>query len=145
MGVVGDITKVIKDHVAKARLANTHPAKLLALSSLLKNLFGVELEELVPGIEARLGSKLYGLRGSAALIFSNVVFEVKVDLKRELDDAMEKLKKYLQALYEREPERRSIGFIPPEELINDVSPWNEGAQQLSPIKIAVAPPRRNMT
>jgi methylase of polypeptide subunit release factors len=103
-------SNVVKDHVTKSRSANTHPAKLLVLSSLLKELFGVGLEELIPGIEDKLGSKLWGLRGRADLIFSNVVFEVKVDLKAELPDAERKLMKYLQALHEGEPERKHIGI-----------------------------------
>ncbi|MEM2370768.1 MAG: N-6 DNA methylase [Candidatus Bathyarchaeia archaeon] len=101
---------LIKKHVARARQARKHPAKLYILLSLLKELFGVELEELIPGIEKELGSKLWGLRGSADLVFSNVVFEVKVDLKKELDDATQKLIKYLQVLHEREPEKRSVGI-----------------------------------
>lgn len=107
---VNEFSLVIKDHVAKSRSANTHPAKLLVLSSLLKELFGVRLEELIPGVESKLGSKLWGLRGSADLIFSNVVFEIKVDLKVEHDDAKEKLMKYFQLLHEKEPERKHIGI-----------------------------------
>lgn len=52
---------VIKDHVTKSRSVNKHPAKLLILSSLLKELFGANLKELIPGIETELGSKLRGL------------------------------------------------------------------------------------
>ena len=95
--------------MAKSRSANMHPAKLLVLSSLLKEIFGVRLEELIPGVESKLGSKLWGLRGSADLIFSNVVFEIKVDLEVEHDDAKEKLMKYFQVLHEKEPERKHIG------------------------------------
>lgn len=105
-----EFSLVIKDYVAKSRSANKHPAKLLVLSGLLKELFGVGLEELIPGIESKLGSKLWGLRGSADLIFSNVVFEIKVDLKVEHDDAKEKLMKYFQVLHEKEPERKHIGI-----------------------------------
>lgn len=101
---------VIKDHVARARSANTHPAKLLVLSDLLRELFGVRLEELIPGVESKLGSKLWGLRGSADLIFSNVVFEIKVSLRNELDDAEQQLMKYFQVLYEKEPDRRHVGI-----------------------------------
>ena len=101
---------MIKQHVAKAHSANTHPAKLLVLSGLLKELFGVRLEELIPGIESKLGSKLWGLRGSADLIFSNVVFEIKVDLHVERDDAEKKLIKYFQVLHEKEPDRKHIGI-----------------------------------
>jgi len=110
MGVFNEVAKIVRDHIARAKLANTHPAKLLVLSNLLKELFQVKLEELIPGIETKLGSKIWGLKGSADLLFSNVVFEVKVDLDRELDDAKWKLKKYLQALHEREPWRKSIGI-----------------------------------
>ena len=110
MGVASETAMVIKEHVARASQAHTHPAKLSVLLSLLEKLFGVMLEELIPGIESKLGSKIWGLRGSADLVFSNVVFEIKVDLKKELDDAIQKLIKYLQVLHEREPERRSIGI-----------------------------------
>lgn len=105
-----EFSSIIKEHVSKSRSANTHPAKLLVLSSLLKALFNVGLEELIPGIETKLGSKLYGLRGSADLIFSNVIFEIKVDLEKELNDAENKLMKYFQVLYEMEPERQHVGI-----------------------------------
>lgn len=95
--------------MAKSRSANMHPAKLLVLSSLLQELFGVGLEELIPGIESKLGSKLWGLRGSADLIFSNVVFEIKVDLGNEGDDAKKQLTKYFQVLHEKEPDKKHIG------------------------------------
>lgn len=100
----------IKDHVAKSRSASTHPAKLLVLSSLLKALFGVELQELIPGIESKLGSKLWGIRGSADLIFSNVVFEIKVNLEAEIESAEKQLMKYFQVLVEREPGKKHVGI-----------------------------------
>ena len=100
----------LKEYINKARLANTHPAKLLVLSDMLRKIFGVELEELIPGIERKLGSKILGVRGSADLLFTNVIFEVKVNLRRELDDARRKLRKYFQALYEREPEKKYVGI-----------------------------------
>jgi len=77
---------------------------------MLRKIFGVELEELIPGIERKLGSKILGVRGSADLLFANVIFEVKVNLRRELDDAKRKLRKYFQALYEREPEKKYVGI-----------------------------------
>lgn len=106
-----DVVKVIEEHVEEARSANTHTAKLMVLSSLLEKLFGVKLDELIPGVERKLGSKILGLKGSADLVFSNVVFEVKVSLARELDQAKQQLMKYLQALYEKEPEGKNIGIV----------------------------------
>lgn len=102
---------IIIDHIAKCRSRNTHPAKLVILSDLLEKLFGVKLEELLPGIETKLGSKLLGLRGSVDLLFSNVIFEIKVDLKRELEDGEKQLVKYFQALLEKEPEKKHIGIV----------------------------------
>jgi len=96
-------------YVEEARRANTHAAKLLVLSSLLKEVFGVELQDLVPGVEKKLKSRVLGVRGSADVMFSSVVFEIKVDLDREEDDAKKELKKYLQALYEKYPDQRFIG------------------------------------
>ncbi|MEM3710065.1 MAG: N-6 DNA methylase [Nitrososphaerales archaeon] len=96
-------------YIEDSKRANTHPAKLLTLSDMLKHVFGVEIQDLIPGIETKLGSKVLGVRGSADLMFSNVVFEIKVDLKREEDDAKEKLIKYFQALYEKNPGVRFVG------------------------------------
>ncbi|MGB9914657.1 MAG: N-6 DNA methylase [Candidatus Bathyarchaeales archaeon] len=103
-------SNVIKNCIFRSNQAHTHSAKFMVLQDLLNALFGVRLEEIIPGIEARLGSKLLGLHGRADLIFSNVVFEIKVDLKVELDDAEHQLKRYLQVLHEIEPDKRHIGI-----------------------------------
>jgi len=110
MEVFSEAAKIIRDHVAEAKRLKTHQAKLMVLSSLLSKLFQIELKELLPGVETKLGSKIWGLKGRADLLFSSVVFEVKVDLDRELDDAKRQLKRYLQALHEREPLKKYIGI-----------------------------------
>lgn len=102
--------EAFEDFVAKAREANTHPAKLLVLSEMMKSVFGVQVEDLIPGIETKLGSRILGLRGSADLIFSNVIFELKVDLKREEEDAKTQIWKYFQALQEKYPGMRYIAI-----------------------------------
>jgi len=101
---------VIKRYVSEARQARSHPAKLIVLTNLLKELFGVELVELLPGIETKIGSKIYGFRGSEDLLFRSVIFEVKVDLDREVDDAKGQLKRYFQAMLENKPEERYVGI-----------------------------------
>lgn len=100
----------LKKYVARAKLANTHQAKVLALSKFLDQVFQVEIEELLPGIELKIGSKILGIKGSIDLLFSNVVFEIKVDLEKELDDAKRKLIKYLQILYEDDPDEKHVGL-----------------------------------
>ena len=100
---------IIERCVSDARRATSHPAKLVVLTNLLKE-FGVELVELLPGIEKKVGSKIYGFRGSEDLLFRSVIFEIKVDLDREIDDAKEKLKKYFQAMIETRPDEKFIGI-----------------------------------
>ena len=101
---------IVKRYLDQAKRANTHPAKLLVLANLLKELFNVELMEILPGIEKKVGSKIFGIRGSTDLLFRGVIFEIKVDLDKEVEDAKEKLKKYFQALVEAEPEKKFIGI-----------------------------------
>ncbi|RLI46734.1 hypothetical protein DRO64_00465 [Candidatus Bathyarchaeota archaeon] len=79
------------------------------MTNLLRE-FGIELTELLPGIEKKVGSKIYGFRGSEDLLFRSVIFEIKVDLDKEINDAKEKLKKYFQAMLEAKPEERFVGI-----------------------------------
>jgi len=108
-------------YIDLAKKASTHPAKLQVLSRLLEEVFSVKLEDLLPGIEKKLGSKVLGVRGSADLIYSDVVFEIKTDLEDEIDDARKKLEKYFQALLEAGREKpvgiatdviKYVAFIP---------------------------------
>jgi SAM-dependent methyltransferase len=101
---------MIERLINEARQASSHAAKLTVLTKLLRELFGIELVDLIPSIEKKVGSKIYGFRGRTDLLFGSVIFEVKVNLERELEDAKKELKKYFQALHEIEPERRHIGI-----------------------------------
>jgi len=105
-----DYKPIIERCIIEAKRANTHPAKLVVLTNLLKELFSIELTELLLGVERKVGSRIYGFRGSGDLLFRSVIFEVKVDLEREIEDAKGKLKKYFQALYEEKPEEKHVGI-----------------------------------
>lgn len=104
------LIEYVKRHVARAEKARTHSAKLLYLSDLMRKLFDVAIEELAPGVEEEVGSRVLGVRGKADLIFSDVIFEIKTDLEREIDDARTQLVKYLQALHELKPHERRIAI-----------------------------------
>jgi methylase of polypeptide subunit release factors len=106
----------LNKYLSRARHANTHTAKQVILANLLKEVFGVQLEDLIPGIEKKVGSRILGVRGRIDLLYSNVVFEVKVDLERELEDAKAGLKKYFQALLEINPNAKLVGIAT--DLIN---------------------------
>jgi SAM-dependent methyltransferase len=105
-----DFESIVKECLARAKQANSHPAKLIVLTDLLRRLFGIELIEIIPGVERSLGSKIYGFRGRADLIFRLIIFEVKVDLEKELEDAKNQLKKYFRALFENSPHEKFIGI-----------------------------------
>jgi SAM-dependent methyltransferase len=108
--LVSSLKDVIERLINEARQASSHTAKFTVLTKLLRELFGIELVDLIPGIEKKVGSRIYGFRGRTDLLFCSVIFEVKVNLERELEDAKKELKKYFQALHEIEPERRHIGI-----------------------------------
>ncbi len=103
------------DLATKSKSANSHPAKLILLQQLLGKISGLEdeemIQELLPNIEKKLGSKILGLRGKADLIFGPIVFEIKVSLKKEKEDAQIQLKKYFNILNEYEPDRTHLGIV----------------------------------
>jgi len=97
------------NYIEMAKKTQTHPGKLAVLARLLEEVFGVRLEDLLPGIEKKIGSRILGVRGRVDLLYSNVIFEIKVDLEKELEDAKEELKKYFQALLEANPNAKLVG------------------------------------
>ncbi len=107
---ISNYKSIIEESVTESKRATTHPAKLVVLTNLLRKLFNIELIELLPGIERKIGSKILGFRGSEDLLFRSVIFEIKVDLNREFDDAKGKLKMYFQAMYEAKPEEKYVGI-----------------------------------
>lgn len=109
LALSGTIEKV-SEFVANGRAANTHPAKLLVFSKMLEEVFGVKLEDIIPGIEKKLGSKILGVRGSADLIFSGVVIELKLDLVKEWPVAHAELIKYFQSLREERPKDKYVAI-----------------------------------
>jgi type I restriction-modification system DNA methylase subunit len=106
----------LDNFISRARQANTHVAKQLVLADFLGKTFDIQLEDLVPGIEKKVGSRILGVRGRIDLLYSDIVFEVKVDLNRELDTAKGELKKYFQALLEANPKTKLVGIVT--DLIN---------------------------
>lgn len=104
------IEKKVIEFVASGRTANTHPAKLLVFSKLLDEVFDVRMEDIIPGIEKKIGSKILGVRGSVDLIFSGVIIELKIDLVKERAIAHGELVKYFQSLKEEQPEKKYVAI-----------------------------------
>lgn len=91
-------------------MRSSHVALQYLVSKLLQDLFGVELEDIVLGLEMDVKSKIKGVRGKTDLLYHNIIFEIKLDFDRELDDARIQVRKYFQALLEL-GESNSIAVI----------------------------------
>lgn len=104
--------EIVRLYLEQMKSAKTHPAKTIGFSSFLSQVFGVELEDLLPGVEYRLNSKIAGIKGKADLLFGDVVVEMKVSLAKEIDDAKNQLQnKYFQPLIEENPKKRYVGIV----------------------------------
>ena len=101
---------MLSEFIQKFKSAKSHVAKQIILVDMLREIFGVELVDLLSGVEKRLKSEILGLSGRTDLLFSNVIFEVKMDLTKEIDDAKEKLRKYYKILKEKYPDDEFIGI-----------------------------------
>lgn len=104
------IENTILDFIANGKNSNSHPAKLLVFSKMLSEVFGVNVEDIIPGVEKKLGSKVLGLRGSIDLLFSGVIIELKLDLEKEWDSARIELIKYFQCLREERPKDKFVAI-----------------------------------
>jgi SAM-dependent methyltransferase len=106
-----DFKGIIEEHNRFAKRHASHVLKQILLSDLLKNLFGIELEDIFLGLEKNVKSTVKGFRGKTDLLYQNIIFEVKIDLDRELEDGKQQLRKYFQALHESDPSLKSVGLI----------------------------------
>jgi hypothetical protein len=106
-----DFKGIIEEHNRFAKRHGSHVLKQILLSDLLKNLFGIELEDIFLGLEKNVKSTVKGFRGKTDLLYQNIIFEVKINLDRELEDGKQQLRKYFQALHESDPSLKSVGLI----------------------------------
>ena len=110
-GVVSETKETISGFLRKGAIAKSHPAKLLVLTEFLKDVFGLTLEEMLPGIEKKVGSQVYGVKGSIDLLHQGIVVEIKTNLDTEREDAKRQLVKYFQSLREKAKGHRYIGLM----------------------------------
>lgn len=101
----------VRRFVQDSRGAHTHVAKQILFTNLLHDVFHVDIVDLLPGIEKKVGSRVLGVRGSIDQLFQAAVIEVKTRFDDELSDAQDELRKYLQALREDSPLQRFVGLV----------------------------------
>ena len=99
------------EYLQKAKLAKKHPAKLIVLRYLLKEIFEIEDVELLSGIEFYLKSSIRTEKGSVDLLFPGVVIELKLDLKKELDVGLVEIHKYFTLLNDKYPGKKFIAIL----------------------------------
>lgn len=92
------------------KLAKTHPAKLKVFSDFLNEVFDIQTDRLIGGIEKKVYSHIIGVRGSIDLLFSSVIFEFKIDLSKEYELGKKELIKYLQSAFEK-GDKGGIGIM----------------------------------
>ncbi|MCJ7771124.1 hypothetical protein MUP37_06075, partial [Candidatus Bathyarchaeota archaeon] len=89
----------MKEYLQAARSANTHPGKLIAFSDLMKGIFGVSSFEIVQNVEQYIKTgKLLVLKGRMDLRLGQTIMEFKIDLSKELEDAVEEIERYTAIL-----------------------------------------------
>lgn len=100
------------DLLQKGIEAESHQAKIIALSNFLDGVFGVDIDDILPGVEKKIGSRILGLSGRIDLLYDNIVFEMKTDFDSERSDAITKLQdKYFPTLLEENPDGKYISLI----------------------------------
>lgn len=89
----------MKDYLQAAKNAHTHQGKLIAFSDLLKGVFGVSSYEVVQNVEQYIKSgRLLVLKGRMDLRLGQTIMEFKLDLGKELEDAVEEIERYTAIL-----------------------------------------------
>lgn len=109
--VTVEIDDAVREFLRKGAAATSHPAKLIVLSDFLRNVFKVDIDNLLQGIEKKVGSKVFGVKGSIDLLHQGTVVEIKKDFDREIQDAKLELKKYFQSLLENHPDHHYVGLV----------------------------------
>jgi len=104
------LKKELPDYLAKAKGAKSQPSKELIFASFVQKVFGITPEDFSEKMEVPVVSKILLVRGRVDAVFGNLLFEFKVDLDKELDDAKQEFIKYFQALKEKHPTTPYIGI-----------------------------------
>jgi SAM-dependent methyltransferase len=83
----------------------------MAFSEFLRKVFDVEISEIAPRIERYRSLKIHTLRGRPDLPFGDVILEMKTDMSRERDKALEELQTYGPLVYSEHGDRIPIGLV----------------------------------
>lgn len=108
------VSEIASEAVADlaATCANAaHTGRLMAFLEFLRKVFGVKINEIAPKIERYRSLKIYTLRGRPDLPFGDVILEMKTDVCRERDKALEELRTYGPLVYSEHRKKVPIGLV----------------------------------
>lgn len=92
----------IKEYLHEAEVAHTHAGKEVAFSGLLKSVFGISGLEIIPNIENYIKTgEARMLKGRMDLHLGRIIIEFKINLKKELEKAIEEIERYSEILNEK--------------------------------------------
>jgi len=100
----------LPEYLVRARNARSQPSKEFLFASFIQKTFGITPEDFSDKMEVPVVSKVLLVRGRIDAVFGNLLFEFKVDIDRELDDAKKEFTKYFQALKEKYPTTSYVGM-----------------------------------
>lgn len=97
-------------YLIHAHRAKSQTTKEFVFASFIQKTFGITPEDFSEKMEVAVVSKVLLVRGRIDAVFGSLLFEFKVDLERELDDAKAEFAKYFQALKEKHPNVSYVGI-----------------------------------
>lgn len=112
ISIAGEILEEAETQLTRGADAESHQAKIVAFSDFLSTVFDADLDDVLPGIEQRLGSRILGVTGRVDLLYRGLVLEMKTDFDQEYDDAVEQLRDtYFPVLLEETSDESYVGLI----------------------------------
>jgi len=118
----------VKEFIESAKKATNHSQKQILLLRFLCKVFDLNEDDLIFNIEKEIKTKLkikedefICMRGRSDLLYYDIVFEVKMNLKREIEKAKEEIKKYLNILYYKDKDK--FKYFPFIAIATDLIEW----------------------
>jgi len=90
---------------------SAHTGRLMAFSDFLRKVFDVDMNQVAPKVEQYRSIKISTLRGRPDLPFGDVIVEMKTDLQREREKALEELRIYGPLLSTKPTDPIPVGLV----------------------------------
>lgn len=92
-------------------LTATHTGRLMAFSEFLRRVFQVEISRVAPSVEQYRSIEISRMRGRPDLPFGDVIVEMKRDVQKERETAIDELRIYGPLLYQKPTGPIPVGLV----------------------------------